>query len=291
MNMPVMQKTDLLPSDNSILEQYTQGLRAFTFWVKNTLYAVDISRVLTISQEMSNIQTLPADVRGLVGMVEFQGNAVPVLDFANMLGFSSGVEQNNELSQVLSDREKEHVDWLQALENSLLNDTTFNEVTDPHKCAFGVWYDQFKSHDETLMEVLSEFDTPHKKIHALADKLLDMKKGNQLDKALKILRNERNTTLKRLVKRFEQARTHLKESTRQVLLYVTEDGTTPIIALRIDDINDVIDFKFEQFKPMDRLNGILNKEASKLVIAYLKQKDQADCLLVEASNLTKLIDN
>jgi len=289
--MPVMQKTDLQASDNPILEQYSQGLRAFTFWVKNTLYAIDISRVLTISQEMSHIQTLPADVKGLVGMLEFQGNAVPVLDFANMLGFSSGVEQNNELSQILSDREKDHIDWLQALENSLLNDVSFTKAKDPHKCAFGVWYDQFKSRDETLMEVLSEFDTPHKKIHALADRLLDLKKDNQLDKALKILRNERSTTLKRLVKRFEQARTHLKESTRQVLLYVTEDGTTPTIALRIDDINDVIDFKPEQFKPMDRINGILNEEASELVIAYLKQKGQADCLLVEASNLTNLIDN
>lgn len=288
MNMPAMPATDLPASNNQMMEQYANGLRAFTFWVSDTLYAIDISRVLTISQEMGNIQTLPAKAKGLVGMVEFQGNAVPVLDFANMLGFDSGVENSNELIQLLYDKEKDHIDWIEALEDSLVNGTPFVKAKDPHKCAFGQWYDHFKTRDETLMEVLCEFDKPHKQIHALADKLLDMKKDNQLDHALKLLSYERNITLKRLLKRFEQARTHLKESTRQVLLYVTEDGITPTVALRIDDINDVIDFKPEQFKVMDRINSILTDEASELVVAYLKQAENADCLLVEASNLVNI---
>ncbi len=268
--------------------QYTNGLRAFTFWISNTLYAIDIARVLTISQDMSNIQSLPSQAKGLVGMVEFQGSAVPVLDFANLLGFNSGVEKNARLIQLLNEREKDHVEWVSALENSLLNDTPFVKAKDPHKCAFGQWYDAFKSRDETLMEVLADFDRPHKQIHAMADKLLDMKKDGDLDQALRLLRYERNVTLKRLMKRFEQARTHLKESSRQVLLYVTEDGTSPTVALRIDDINDVVDFKPEQFKPMDRINSILNGEAAELIVAYLKQTDQADCLLIDATNLIKL---
>lgn len=288
MTMPAMQSTDLLPSNNQIMALYGNGLRAFTFWVSDTLYAIDIARVLTISQEMNSIQSVPAKAKGLVGMVEFQGNAVPVLDFANMLGFASGIEKNNKLVQLLSDREKDHVEWVQALEDSLLNDTPFVKVKDPHKCAFGQWYKHFTSRDETLMEVLSEFEKPHMQIHAMADKLLDMKKDGDAEKALKILRYERNITLKRLMKRFDQARVHLKESTRQVLLYITEDGTTPTIALRIDDINDVIDFKAEQFKPMDRINNMLTDEASELVVAYLKQMEQADCLLIEASNLINI---
>jgi chemotaxis signal transduction protein len=288
MNRTAMPATDLLPVNSQIMTQYADGLRAFTFWVSDTLYAFDISKVLTISQELEHIQSVPAQAKGLVGMVEFLGCAVPVLDFANMLGFDSGIENSNKLIQLLSDREQDHIDWIAALEDSLLNDAPFTKAKDPHKCAFGQWYDHFKTRDETLMEVLSEFDKPHKQIHALADKLLDMKKDNQLDQALKLLQYERNITLKRLLKRFEQARAHLKESTRQVLLFITEDGTTPTVALRIDDINDVIDFKPEQFKTMERLNSLLSSEASELVIAYLKQAEQADCLLIEASNLAKI---
>lgn len=290
MNMPAMQTTDLLTSDNQALAQYSNGLRAFTFWISDTLYAIDISKVLTISQEMDNIQSLPAKIQGLVGMVEFQNNAVPVLDFANLLSFPSGVERNTNLIELLTEREKEHHEWIDALEDNLLNDTPFLKEKDPNKCPFGQWRSQFKSRDETLMEVLSEFDAPHEQIHALADKLMDMKKNNDLEKALKMLRYEKDITLKRLMKRFDQARTHLKESSRQVLLYITEDGTTPIVALRIDDINDVIDFKPEQFKAMDRIDSILSENAAKLVIAYLKQTNQADCLLFEASHLADLAD-
>lgn len=288
MTIQAIQAADLFSSSNQFMAQYANGLRAFTFWVADTLYAVDISKVLTISQEMDKIQSLPAQAKGLVGMVEFQNNAVPVFDFANMLGFDSGVEKNKQLIQLLSDREKEHIDWVHALEDSLLNNTPFKQTKDPHKCAFGQWYEHFETRDDTLREVLYEFEEPHRQIHTMADKLLDMKKNNHLEEALKILRYERKITLKRLLKRFEQARTHLKESTRPVLLYITEDGTTPTVALRIDDINDVIDFKTEQFKAMEHISNILTGEASELIIAYLKQTEHADCLLIEAANLVNI---
>ena len=288
MTMPAMQTSDLQTSNSSAMAQYPHGLRAFTFWVSDTLYAIDISKVLTISQEMGNIQSLPSEAKGLVGMVEFQDTAVPVLDFANLLGFSSGIENNNELMNLLNEQEREHLDWVEALEDSLLNDTPFLKTKDPNQCSFAKWYDNFKSRDDTLNEVLEELDKPHRAIHELADKLLEIKKNDQTDKALNILREEKNFTLKRLLKRFEQVRSHLKESSRQVLLYITENGTSPTVSLRIDDINDVVDFKPEQFKPMEGINNILNGTAADIVIAYLKQSNQADCLLIDASNLVKI---
>lgn len=288
MTMPAMQTTDLSTGTSSAIAQYPNGLRAFTFWVSDTLYAIDISKVLTISQEMENIQSLPSEAKGLVGMVEFQNTAVPVLDFANLLGFTSSIENNKELIDLLNEGEQDHINWVASLEDSLVNDVPFTKAKDPHKCAFGQWYDTFKTRDDTLMEVLAEFDKPHKQIHDLADKLLDMKKDNKVDQAVKILNYERNVTLKRVLKRFEQARIHLTESSRQVLLYITENGTSPTVALRIDDINDVVDFKTEQFKPMEGINNILNGSAAEIVVAYLKQTDQADCLLVEASNLVNI---
>ena len=291
MNMSAVQETPLSPSTGSIIEQYVHGLRAFTFWVSDTLYAVDIARVLTISQEMKNIQTLPAQAKGLVGMVEFQDTAVPVLDFANMLGFSSGMENNLELIELLNNREKDHIDWIASLEDSLIHDTPFLQVKDPHKCQFGQWHDSFTTRDETLSDVLAEFNKPHEKIHALADTLFEMKKNNNIESVIKKLNFEKEVTLKQLSKRFEQARTHLRESTRQVLLYITEDGVNPTVALRIDDINDVIDFKTHQFKSIERIGSLLNSQASNLIIAYLKQEKQADSLLIDASQLINVAQN
>ena len=124
MTSPATQATASQHSASQIMAHYANGLRAFTFWVSDTLYAIDISKVLTISRELGNM---------------------------------------------LTEREKDHIEWVQALEDSLLNDTPFVKAKDPHKCAFGQWYDTFKSRDETLMEALSEFDKPHTQIHSLAD--------------------------------------------------------------------------------------------------------------------------
>ncbi len=106
MNMSAMQSNNLPASSDQITSGYKNVLRAFAFWVSDTLHAIDIAKVLTISQEMSQIQSLPAQAKGLVGMVEFKGNAIPVLDFANMLDFPSGIEKNSKLIDLLIEKKK-----------------------------------------------------------------------------------------------------------------------------------------------------------------------------------------
>ncbi len=277
--------------NNTHNDNYPEGLRAFTFWIFETLYAVNISKVLTISQDLSHIQNLPAKAKGLLGMTEFQGHAIHVIDFALMLNLKSGTQTGSELIQLLTEREKDHYEWLNALENSIIDGTPFLKAKDPNQCAFGAWYNKFKSRDVTLMEIMGDFDEPHKRIHNLADKLLDMRVAGEKDEALKILNMEREITMKRLAKHFAHAREHVADSSRAVLLYITEDGSTPTIALQIDDIHDVIDFKPEQFKPMSSLKSILNEDESKIIENYIKIEDVPDCLLINASNITDIITN
>jgi len=278
-----------LMTDNKPGSAYPNGLRAFTFWVDDTLYAIDIARVLTISQELDNIQNLPARGKGLLGMIEFQEHAIPVVEFAEMLNLESGNVRGQNLIKSLEARENDHHEWLNALEDSLINGSPFLKAKDPHECAFGKWYDLFKSRDETLMEIMSDFDEPHKQIHGLADKLLNMYVGGDAEKALDILRLEREITMKRLSRHFAQAREHIKESSRSVLLYVTENGRVPTVALQIDDIHDVIDFKPHQFKPMNTVKAILGGDESKLIHAYIKQENTADCLLIDATQISEII--
>ncbi len=289
--MNAIAETDNNAANNAMEEKdYPNGLRAFTFWIADTLYAVDISNVLTISQDLSNIQSLPAQRKSLLGMTEFQGHAIPVVDFAHMLNLKSGTESSLELIQLLNEREKDHHDWLNALENSIIDGAPFLKAKDPNKCAFGQWYNKFQSKDETLMEIMSDFDEPHKRIHALADRLLDMRIAGEKEKALEILRLERDVTMKRLSKHFDHAREHVRDSSRKVLLYITGDGVTPQIALQIDEIHDVIDFKAEQFKPMSSLKRILSEEESKIIGKYIKINNGADCLLINATNIIHLIE-
>ncbi|MBF0264089.1 MAG: CZB domain-containing protein [Gammaproteobacteria bacterium] len=267
----------------------TTGLRAFTFWITETLYAIDISKVLTISQDLDNIQNIPTKAKGLLGMTEFQGHAIPVIDFANLLDLKSGTEASHELIQLFTDKENEHHDWLNALEKSIVDGSPFTKAKDPHQCAFGKWYNQFETRDESLEIIMKDFDEPHRRIHALADKLLSMKVDGQTKEALKILSLERDITMKRLSRHFAHAKEQVSDSSRQVLLYITEDGFTPTIALRIDEIHDVIDFKPEQFKPMTTLKAIFQGDESKLITNYMKLDKTSDCLLINASKIHEVV--
>ncbi len=274
----------------SNLQQDKPAIRAFTFWIGDTLYAINIDQVLTISQDLQNIQTMPGDRPGLIGMVEFQQRAVPVMNFAHTLHLESNQEYAVKLSKDMNTYETAHLEWLNALENSLLKGVPFTKPRNPHECAFGKWYDNFHPRDETLIDIMKGFDTPHKRIHALADTLLDMKADNRLDEAMEIFKFEREVTLKRLQKRFNQAREHIRGTSRTVLLYITVDGLTPILALAIDDIHDVVDFYQHQFRPLEQLSSVLSIQAKKAIIHYIKQDNASDCLLVDAPNLLTLTE-
>ena len=280
----------LEPVQNQAADTYPDGLRAFTFWVEETLYAIDISKVLTISQDLSHIQSVPAKGKGLLGMTEFQDTAIPVVDFAHLLGMKSSTEVGEELIAIFDAREKDHHDWLAALENSIIDGVPFLKAKDPNKCAFGQWYNQFTTNNEELKEMLPAFDEPHKRIHALADQLLDMRVAGESEKALDILRLERDVTMKRLSKHFNHAREIVKGSSRKVLLYISADDTVPLLALQIDNIHDVIDFKPEQFKPMSSLRQILNPDERKIISNFIKVNPNNDCLLVDAVKILDIIE-
>jgi len=220
-----------------------------------------------------------------INIVDTPGHA----DFAKMLNLKSATQIGSSLIQLFNEREQDHHEWLNALENSIVNGDPFLKAKDPRKCAFGMWRNNFTSRDDTLMDIISDFDTPHNRIHKLADQLLDMRISGETEKALKILNIERDITMKRLSKHFNHAREHIHDSSRAVLLYITEDGISPTIALQIDDIYDVIDFKAEQFKPMSSIKSILDTDQSKIIKAYIKLQDTADCLLIETSSITEII--
>lgn len=261
--------------------------RLFTFRVEDELFGLDISKVLSVSQDMGQLRAAPGENQtpGFVGMIEFQSAVVPVIDFANHLHMRSGLDISTTLIQKLKQREQEHIDWLTALENAMQNNTPFSKARNPHDCAFGQWYDNYQTRDDSLREILDGFDKPHRRIHALADILLTMSAEGRRPEAMDILGRERAQTLTRLTKRFELARNHIRETVRQVLLYTTQDGINPYLALRIDHIHDVIEYHSNQRLRIDRFRGLVSDRAMETVSAYYKNPKGESCLEFDPSHI------
>lgn len=102
------------------------------------------------------------------------------------------------LGGLLAERWIDHLTWNKNLGNSLLTGSEFNGGVDPHKCAFGKWYDSYKPTDSNLAELLKEWVLPHTRLHESADKIVrEMSTGDQ-ELARKIYREETLTALEDL---------------------------------------------------------------------------------------------
>jgi len=262
---------------------------AFTFWVDNSLFAINLENVLSIEQDSSHIQPDPFQGRGALGIVKHRGVPVRVFDFAEFLGVGSCGTQKEDLITSLLAREQDHVEWLDALERALLNGEVFSKARDPHQCAFGKWYDSFETRDDELREIMEQFDAPHKRIHALADQLLGLKDSGRTEEALDVLKAERLTTLAELRRLFDRARDQVRDSIRSVLLFVTTNGKEPRVALRLNQISDMVTFGKDSLTPTNSLGVAEAERLSGVISGYLSSRADKDCLLVDVDGLLNAV--
>lgn len=183
------------------------------------------------------------------GVINHRGSIIPVVNLRSLLGLPSIEAQAQELIDLIDARERDHVEWLDALEASIRSGREFDKQTDPTQCAFGRWYAetmnneaqlQFLSRfDQTLKTTLAKMDGPHKRIHRLADRLLGKCDESGTESALALLEEERASTLGELQQLFAKIRT-AAESGIKTMLIITELGERRA-AFEVDAVHTVKD--------------------------------------------------
>jgi len=263
----------------------TETNEIMTFRTGQSLFGVPIQNVLSIMGESDKLFCKAFKSKDALGIMEYRGTPVAVLDLARAGNITSDSDAKLELVEILNDREQDHINWLDTLEKSLVDNEAFTLAKDPHKCKFGLWYDAFETDDEDLKEILVDFDEPHKKIHALADELLGMKDNGELAKALEQLNYEKDTTLAKLRSTFARAVNQLKSTIKPVFIYLTLDGATPCAALRVDEIADVQAANNDDFVAMSDM-ALPQVNEMDYIKGFLKLGEKGDCLLLDVATLT-----
>lgn len=157
-------------------------------------FALPVSVILDLNAFVDMPKaTVPGSPGFVVCVVNHRGRVVPVLDLRAQCGLPSHAEEIEALETLLRDREQDHVNWLDALAESVETGAEFTLARDPHLCKFGKWYDQLMASDEkrheitdqnlALEAILHEFNQPHARIHALADRVLDLCKMGEQEQA------------------------------------------------------------------------------------------------------------
>ncbi len=259
-------------------------------------YAIDVAAVQEIaSGKCQSISPLPSSPDYLEGMTSLRGTVIPVLDLRTLLGMPSLTVETNGIIGILNTREQDHVRWLKELENAVAEEREFTLASCPHKCAFGKWYDtlmadpqsveRFTNGDIALDSVLDRFDSPHKRIHALASSVMERATSGRRDDAFELIRNTRNTDLAAMITLFDEART-LITNLRTSMIIVLVSGDI-VCGLQVDAVDSVM---HQEADAIDHLDANLLK--NEFIFATTQHPKSDDMILLLQANklLSKTAD-
>lgn len=267
-------------SNSNIDSLFKDGkISVITFSTNDASFAIPLDQVLYIEKDVKrNIQLNDLEQFNHE-VITYQNSTVQLYDFNRLIGSENHQQAMQEFVSQLEAVEQEQIDWVNALEESLLTGATFNKSLDPNKCEFGRWYAQYSSDNEEIAEVLERFEVPHKKLHDVAKEILSTNKSDH-EQAMKMLQLERATTLNELVVLFQLAKERARASVRPIIVFVEHDGGR-ITALRLDNINDIVSYSRNNFSLDNSTDGVMKNRGDDFVIeGYLRNGNDAPLMLI-----------
>ena len=245
----------------------TQQVGTSNQWLVFTLadqkYAVHVAgvRELTPSRD-HEIRQLPQSPEHVVGALSLRGKVIAVRDLRTMIGLSSLDAETKEMIELLEAREQDHIKWIDELKRSVNEDREFTLARDPHKCAFGKWYDALVSDEGrlqkltnsnfTLYRLIGQLDTPHKTIHSIANKVTKLMREQDNEGAHRIIDHTSQRELGTMMSLLGQIR-ELLHSLRKPLIIVLESDDRRL-GIQVDSVDSVVRIQPDQIQPLpDRL--------------------------------------
>ncbi len=228
-------------------------------------------RQMVLLTDPSEVPDHPDYMRGVINL---RSMVIPVLDLRKRLGRKSLPEVTDELIDILSKGEQEHVDWLNELQSSVEENREFTLNTDPRRCVFGQWYDNFTTENAQLVSQLKKFDELHKAVHEIADTVRDYLLDGKADDARFFIHYARENEMANFRKIFKKTRAMIKENNREIVVIVEWDNSK--IGLIVDAVLDVTDIPQTDIEPSPKIRY---GRASRYILGLAKKGDQVKILL------------
>jgi purine-binding chemotaxis protein CheW len=191
-------------------------------------------REMVISPEVSAVPGVPGYIKGVINL---RGRVTPLVDLRLRLGMRSSVEETEALCALMEQRAQDHRRWLEELDASVRERRRFALARDPHQCAFGKWYDNFKTDDILVSGFLKKFDAPHKRIHALADEVQALVESGHSEEARERLDKARNGALAAMLRLFADFQALIREHNREIAVVL--NGAGGAYAVSVDSVTSV----------------------------------------------------
>lgn len=268
--------------------------RILTFLLGHTRFAINISSILSITDDFGKIESSKNHQHSFLGYLYYRNKPVNTYECSTLLGRDSNRTDLEATIDSLNEGEESHVAWLNELEQSITNDLVFNDQRDPELCEFGHWL-QHKQNtaDDVTKTLLARFEEPHTEFHNQADTLLELASSAGTEEALKQLSVAKSGRISELMRLFSYTKSQLQSAVHPVVLYMTRDGVTPWFALVLDSMDDIVSYEDHQFTQMRDPDDLSAEAHPDPIYGYVhnSETDEKDSLVLSATRLAYLIEH
>ena len=188
---------------------YGQDIEYLVFQSGDQLFGIPYLYLVSIldSPAITPVPNMAPHVRGVI---DFHGKSVPLYDLRIKMGMHSLPEETDAVIAALKLRKQDHLNWLDKLKAEVETGIDITVETDHHRCAFGRWYDTYRPDSLSLQSYMTQFDNPHRRVHAIATEAKEFLKANDREGARRLIAKVEETELKRLLRLFDDAESKIK---------------------------------------------------------------------------------
>ncbi len=237
---------ELLESNKELEKKY------LIFLIKEDKYAFSIKNIKEIITK-PKVNFAPNLPDYYIGMTKLRNEIVPIISLRKKLKYESLDDENRGLIDMLKQREQDHINWLNELELSIIENREFRLQKDPRLCNFGRWYYSYKSDSFSLYSHLKKFEEPHNQIHALAEQVIEINKTLGNETALALIQRTRNFELKKMLNLFQELYKIIENNSRETtIVFYQHNGKQ--IGFVVDQIDRIIEIPPENIDLPDESN-------------------------------------
>lgn len=238
----------------------------------HVIYAISCNAVLSLNQvpEVTPLPVAPKEVRGVI---KFREKLIQLVDTRILLNRKSIAAETSDFDTMIDQRYQDHLNWLGTLEKNVKEDSEFTLTTDPHKCAFGKWYDTYKPENTSLIfsSTFAKFEEPHKAIHQIGITAKNLIESGRKTEAMELINSVRNTELKQMMHLFGEIKEAYKEGRRETVVVLGDENKS--IGISVDQITSIEnlfefdeDFIKESLSNTDYLSGVAKRKDNSVVL-------------------------
>lgn len=217
------------------------------FKIAGSLYCINSKYISTIVQ-LPNYSTIPAAPANVTGMFKYRNEVIQMLDLRITFGLKSISDECKDFEEMIDARKQDHINWVKELERFIEEGGNFRLAKDPHQCALGRWYDNFKTDNLTIANHLRKIEEPHAKLHMAADEADRCKKDcencSREECLLKILKQVKEESMPTILSLLDQTKELFRSTIYKEMVLILDGIQWGIVVdeiVAVEDLDNISD--------------------------------------------------